>query len=167
MTFKDKNFNDRINDQMFYHSENIFEEKWPGPWERYGLGEKSKDMASWKFDPFISHTPDYRAALTATSKPVLVEVQGTGTNAEVRTHKFKKKKLDALGKWNSIHEVTFWLWDDKSESWIWTSWVSIRGMIARGMATEGSFDGKRPYWAIPVTTITDMSDEDRLVTLYG
>lgn len=167
MSFKDKPWDERISDEMFYHSERFFENLWPGPWEHYGLSEKSDTMAVYKMPPFILHTPDYRAALTAESTPVLVEVQGTGTQAEVRTHKFKQKKLDALGKWNSIHETTFWLWDDKTSSYVWTSYASIRLMIAQGKAELGEFDGKRPYWALPVDVVTEFADTDRLFEKYG
>ena len=167
MTYADKTFDERINDKMWNHSESRFEGLWTGPYEKYGLGEGSVDMATWKFPPFISHTPDYRAAFTPTSTPFLVEVQGTGTKAKIRTHKFKQKKLEALGKWNAISEVALWLWDDKTDSAILTSYISIRQMIQRGLAEQGTFDGKRPYWAIPVQTVWDNRDTDRLVSKYS
>lgn len=167
MTFKDKTFDDRKSDEMWHHSEDFFEKLWPGPWARYGLGHEDDDMLSWRYDPFILHTPDYRAAVHDKATPVLVEVQGTGTNAKVRTHKFKQLKLDTLGKWNRHHEVTFWLWDDKEQSSIWTSYVSIRMAIGQGMATKGMFDGKRPYWALPVDTVRKIADTERLMELYG
>lgn len=167
MTFKDKTFNDRINDEMWYHSEKIFEEKWPGLWAHAGLGEDDTAMASWMWSPMVAHMPDYRAALTAHTKPFWVEVQGTGTNASVRSHKFKQKKLDNLGLWNSKDEVTFWLWDDKTETAIWTSYASIRMMIGQGYAEQGLFDGKRPYWAIPVPIVEEHKDTERLRARYG
>ena len=167
MTFADKTWEERISDPMFYHSERIFEKMWPGPLQHFGLGLASNRMAVWKMPAFMLHTPDYIGGYTEESTPVLIEVQGTGTKAEVRTHKFKHKKLEALGKWNSIHEVTFWLWDDKTETYVWTSYASIRLMVAQGKATEGSFDGKRPYWAIPVDVVTECADTDRLLEKYG
>ena len=167
MTFKDKTWDDRISDPMFYHSETIFEKTWPGPLHHFGLGMGADDMAVWKMPPFLMHTPDYIGAYREDTTPVLIEVQGTGTKAQVRTHKFKQKKLDALGKWNSIHETTFWLWDDKDETYVWTSYASIRLMIAQGKGELGEFDGKRPYWAIPVDTVTEFADTDRLLEKYA
>lgn len=166
--FHEKSWDERVADtEMFYHSERIFEKTWEGPFERFGLGEDSTNMASYKFPPFISHTPDYRAALTETSTPVLLEVQGTGGKGRVQQHKFKQKKLDALGKWNSIHEVTFWLWSDVDETYVWTSYASIRLMVAQGKAVKGQYDGHRDYWAIPVETVILNSDTERLMEKYG
>lgn len=169
-TFKERDWNTRKNGDFFYYSEGKFEEHWPGPCAHFGLGAQTEGMATWKLSPFLSHAPDYLAALTPESTPVLVEVQGTGMggadNGTV-THKFKQKKLDALAKWNATGELTFWLWNDADQTWVWTSYVSIRGMIARGMATEGNFDGHRRYWQIPVETIINNADTERLETKYG
>jgi hypothetical protein len=127
-------------------------------------------MATYKMGAFMSHAPDYIAAVTDETTPVLVEVQGTGTGGAkdgVVSHKFKAKKLDALGQWNSKCETTFWLWNDADKTSIWTSYVSIRGMIAQGKGTQGLFDGKRPYWALPVETVQEFADTERLMERYG
>lgn len=167
MTFKDKTYAQRITDPMFYHSEVKFEERWTGPWERYGLGPASDGMASYKYDPFISHTPDYRAAFTEHGRPFLVEVQGTGTAAQVRTHKFKEKKLEELGKWNRLNDVVFWLWDDKTETYTMIRYNQIRLAIMQGKSTQGSFDGKRPYQALTVDWCNEHNEEEGLRSLYG
>ncbi len=166
--FHEKSWDERVADtEMFYHSERIFEKIWPGPFEHFGLGAGSNEMATYKMPPFLMHTPDYIGAYTPESVPVLIEVQGTGGKGRVQQHKFKQKKLGVLGKWNSIHEVTFWLWSDVDETYVWTSYASIRLMIAQGKGTEGQFDGKRPYWAIPVETVILNSDTERLMEKYG
>lgn len=165
MSFRDKTWEQRINDPMFYHSEKIFERIWPGPFEHFGLGVGANEMAVYKMPPFLLHAPDYIAAQTPESTPVLVEVQGCGKAG--KEHRFKQKKLDALGKWNSIHEVTFWLWSDADETFVWTSYVSIRGMIQQGHATQGLFDGKRPYWSIPVDVIEKLADTERIYAKYS
>lgn len=171
VTFSERDWATRKGGDFFYHSELKFEEHWPGIFSHFGLGEDTEGMATWKMTPFMSHAPDYLAALTNESTPVLVEVQGTGKGGAedgVVTAKFKQKKLDALGKWNSTAgEVTFWLWEDFSKTSVWTSYVSIRGMIGQGKASQGLFDGKRPYWSLPFQTIVDNADTDRLMARYG
>jgi hypothetical protein len=168
VSYSDRSTKDRLTDQSFWQfSEKKFESIWPGPWEPYGLGQKASDMASWKFDPFISHTPDYRAALNENSTPVLVEVQGTGKGASIPGWKFKEKKLRILGQWNRIHETTFWLWDNETESEVWTSWVSINLIVSRGLAEKVLLDGHRPTWALPCDLVREHADTDRLWDLYG
>jgi hypothetical protein len=170
-TFSERDWNTRKGGDLFYYSEGKFEEHWPGPYAHFGLGAETEGMATYKMGAYMSHAPDYIAALNDESVPVLVEVQGTGKGGAksdgTLVHKFKAKKLDALGKWNSNSEVTFWLWNDADESWIWTSYVSIRGMIATGKATQGLFDGKRPYWALPVEIVEELADTARLMDRYG
>jgi len=171
-TFNQRTWQDRKEGDpgFFYYSENKFEELWPGPASHFGLGMNTEGMATWKLSPFISHAPDYIAALTEESTPVLVEVQGTGRGGNqdgVAVHKFKQKKLQHLSKWNTLQEVTFWLWNDANQSWVWTSYASIRLAVAQGKGTEGSFDGKRPYWAIPVADIEAAADTDRLMDKYS
>lgn len=171
-TFSERDWNTRKNGDRayFYYSETKFEEHWPGPCSHFGLSAETEGMATYKMGAFMSHTPDYIAALTDQSQPILIEVQGTGNGGAQNgtlVHKFKSKKLDALGKWNSISETTFWLWNDADQTSIWTSYVSIRGMIAQGKATQGLFDGKRPYWALPVATILENADTERLMEKYG
>jgi hypothetical protein len=170
-TFSERNWQTRKSGDFFYFSEGKFEKFWDGPYAHFGLGEQTENMATWKLSPFLSHTPDYIAALHEDATPVLVEVQGTGlggaTEDGTLVHKFKQKKLEHLGKWNTIQEVTFWLWNDADETWVWTSYASIRLMIAQGKATEGSFDGMRPYWAIPVADIVEAADTARLMDKYA
>lgn len=169
-TFSERDWNTRKGGDFFYHSEGQFEKHWPGPYAHFGLGAETEGMATYKMGPFISHAPDYIAALTDESTPVLVEVQGTGTGGAqdgVLTHKFKQKKLDALSKWNSKAEVTFWLWNDADKTFIWTSYASVRMAIATGQATEGEFDGFRTYWSVPVELLTVLADTDRLREQYG
>ena len=170
-TFSKRDWSTRKGGDFFYYSEGRFEEFWPGPAAHFGLGAETEGMATYMMGAFMSHAPDYIAAWGADTPPVLVEVQGTGTGGADEdgtvTHKFKQKKLDALGQWNSKSEVTFWLWNDADKTWVWTSYVSIRGMIARGMATQGLFDGKRPYWALPVSVIEEHADTERLLEHYG
>ena len=150
----------RDDPDYFYYSEAKFESHWRGPFAHFGLGADTEGMATFKMNAFMSHAPDYIAAKSDWGVPVLVEVQGTGRGGAEQgtvTHKFKQKKLDALGKWNSVAgEVTFWLWNDADQTFVWTSYVSVRGMIARGMAHQGVFDGHRPYWSLPVETIINM-----------
>lgn len=171
VTFSERDWATRKGGDFFYYSEGKFETFWPGPAAHFGLGVETEGMATYKMTPFMSHAPDYIAALTDTSVPVLVEVQGTGAGGSengIVTAKFKQKKLDALGKWNSVAgEVTFWLWEDFTKTFVWTSYVSIRGMIAQGKATQGLFDGKRPYWSLPFQTIVDNADTARLMDRYG
>lgn len=177
MTVFKKNFAQRTwedrkegDPDFFYYSESKFEEHWPGPAAHFGLGAETEGMATWKMGPFMSHAPDYIAALGADTTPLLVEIQGTGTGGAIDgiiSHKFKQKKLDALGKWNSHSEVTFWLWNDADDTHIWTSYVSIRGMIGSGKAIRGEFDGFRTYWAIPVEVIQEHADTERLMERYG
>lgn len=169
-TFSERNWDERIGGDFFYHSESKFERFWPGPYQHFGFGPEADKMATWKMGAYMSHAPDYIAALTSQSQPVLVEVQGTGRGGDkdgVRSHKFKARKLDALGQWNSKSEVTFWLWDDTAHEFVWTSYVSVRGMIARGFATQGLFDNARPYWALPVDVIKEHADTERLRERYG
>lgn len=171
-TFSERNWKTRIGGDFFYHSESKFEEHWPGPFAHFGLGASTEGMATYKMSPFLSHTPDYIAALTDASTPVLVEVQGTGRGGAtdgVLNHKFKARKLDTLAKWNSSDEVTFWLWNDADQSHIWTSYGSIRMMLGRGVAqyTDTLFDGKRPGWIIPVEEVARYADTDRLIDRYG
>lgn len=169
-TFSERNWHTRKNGDFFYHSETMFEQHWPGPYARYGLGPQTEHMATWATGKFISHTPDYLASLETASPPFLVEVQGTGNGGAnetgERTHKFKESKLSALERWNKHLETTFWLWDDADKTYIWTSYASITLMVARGLGTVGTFDGKRPYWAIPVTAIAKHCDTQRLKTKY-
>ena len=128
-------------------------------------------MATYKLSPFLGHAPDYLAAFDDSSQPFLVEVQGTGMGGAepdgTVTHKFKAKKLEHLGKWNTHDEVVFWLWNHVDQSFVLTSYVSLRGMIAQGHATQGSFDGKRPYWAIPVDVIKNQADTERIHAKYS
>lgn len=170
-TFQERDWAVRKDGDFFYYSEDRFEENWDGPFAHFGLGSDTEVMATYKLSKFMSHAPDYLAAFTKESQPFLVEVQGTGLGGAepdgTVTHKFKQGKLDALAKWNSHDEVVFWLWDDSTHTFVVTSYVSIRGMIARGMGTQGLFDGKRPYWSIPVQTIIDNSDYDRIRDKYG
>lgn len=169
-TFSERDWNTRKGGDFFYYSEGQFEKFWPGPCAHFGLGAETEGMATYRMGAFMSHAPDYIAAVNDESTPVLVEVQGTGKGGAtdgVLTHKFKQKKLDALSGWNSKSEVTFWLWNDADQTYVWTSYVSIRGMIAQGKATQGSFDGKRPYWALPVEAVEQFADTARLLDRYG
>lgn len=170
-TFQDRDWATRKGGDFFYYSENKFMQHWDGQFAHFGLGEHTEHMATWKLSAFISHAPDFLAAFGTETKPFFIEVQGTGMGGADQdgtvTHKFKAKKLDALAKWNSTDEVAFWLWDDSTHTAVLTSYVSIRGMIARGLASQGLFDGKRPYWAIDVQTIIDNNDYARLVDKYG
>lgn len=168
MSYSERSTKDRLTDQGFWQfSEKRFEENWPGIWENYGLGEKASGYSSYKFSPFISHTPDYRAALTPESVPVLVEVQGTGAGAAIPGWKFKEKKLAELSKWNKIHETTFWLWDNATKTSVWTSFASINLMIMQGNATQHLLDGHRKTWAIDCNVMRDCADTDRLEARYG
>jgi hypothetical protein len=170
-TFSERDWATRKGGDFFYHSESMFEAEWPGPASHFGLGEDTEGMATYKMSPFVSHAPDYIAALTETSQPVFVEVQGTGMGGAtegVLSHKFKQKKLDNLQKWNTYDEVTFWLWEDFSKTHIWTSYASVRMMINQGQGvTAGSFDGKRPYWAIELEVMIAKADTERLMEKYG
>jgi penicillin-binding protein-related factor A (putative recombinase) len=96
-----------------------------------------------------------------------MEVQGTGNKHVLPEHKFKEKKLEALAKWNQLSEVVFWLWHEQTATWVMTSYVSIRMMIAQGKGTKEMFDGKRPFWAIPLQTVLDCNDQERLLNIYG
>lgn len=172
-TFKDRDWATRKSGDpdFFYYSEQKFEETWAGPYGHFGLGAQTEGMATYKLSPFMSHAPDYIAALYETAQPFLVEVQGTGTGGAepdgTVTHKFKAKKLEQLAKWNTHDEVMFWLWNDATQTWLFTSYVSIRGMIAQGHATQGTFDGKRPYWSIPVDVIEKLADTERIYAKYS
>lgn len=170
-TFSERDWATRKGGDFFDHSEQIFEEKWTGPYARFGLGPQTEDMATWKLSAKLSHTPDYLAALHQETQPMLVEVQGTGMGGAsngVLSHKFKHKKLDALQKWNTDDEVTFWLWNDADQTFVWTSYASVRMMINQGNGVHlGSFDGKRPYWAIDVEVIQAKADTARLLEKYG
>lgn len=169
-TFSQREWNDRIGGDFFRHSELKFENIWPGQWSHFGLGPATEGMATYHMSQFSQKAPDYIASLTDTSIPFFVEVQGTGKGGDidgVRSHKFKQLKLDMLGKWNSHDEVTLWLWDDQTQTSIWTSYVSVRMMIAQGKAEQGLFDGKRPYWALPVDVIYEHADTERLMARYG
>ena len=169
-TFKERDWATRKNGDFFDHSENKFEQHWDGPFAHFGFGAATEGMATYKMSPFVSHTPDYIAATSETARPVLVEVQGTGkggSNNGVITHKFKAKKLECLGKWNVLDEVTLWLWNDADQTFVWTSYVSVRGMIGRGMASMGTFDGNRPYYEIPVDLVAEHADTARLRGKYG
>jgi hypothetical protein len=168
VSYSERSTKDRLTDQGFWQfSEKKFEEHWPGPWENYGLGEKASTYASYKFSPLISHTPDYRAALTPTSIPILVEVQGTGKGAVIPGWKFKAKKMEQLLKWNRIHETTFWLWDNATETYVWTSVLSIQLLIMQGRATEHLLDGHRLTYAIECDIVRDHADTHRLEEAYG
>lgn len=172
-TFSERSWSVRKNGDksFFYYSEGKFEQHWPGPYSHFGLGEQTEDMSTYMLSPFLSHAPDYIAAFAPDTKPFLVEVQGTGAGGAdadgVVTHKFKIKKLEQLAKWNSTDEVVFWLWNDADQTFCYTSYASIRGMIGRGLATQDSFDGKRPYWAIPVQDIIDNADTERIDSKYA
>lgn len=172
-TFKERDWATRKggDSAYFYYSETRFEENWDGPFSHFGLGEDTESMSTYKLGPFLSHAPDYIAAFATETQPFLVEVQGTGTGGAepdgTVTHKFKTKKLEQLGKWNAHDEVVFWLWNDANHTSVLTSYVSIRGMIAQGHATQGSFDGKRPYWAIPVDVIEKLADTERIHAKYS
>jgi hypothetical protein len=168
VSYSDRSTKDRLTDQGFWQfSEKRFEEHWPGIWEPYGLGEKASSYASYKFAPFISHTPDYRAALTPNSIPVLVEVQGTGSGATIPGWKFKQKKLDNLVKWNKIHPTTVWLWDNATKTFVWTSVMSIKLMVMRGLATEHLLDGHRQTWAIECDVVREHADTAELERKHG
>lgn len=170
-TFSERDWATRKNGDFFDHSEQQFEKFWYGPYARFGLGPQTEGMATYKLSAKLSHTPDYIAAITDTSQPMLVEVQGTGQGGAkdgVLSHKFKQKKMDSLQRWNKDDEVTFWLWNDQNKSWIWTSYASVRMMINQGEGvTLGFFDGKRPYWAIDIGVMTAKSDQARLMEKYG
>ena len=155
MSFKDKTFKDRFQDQMWHHSEDKFEQRWPYRYERFGLDQDDSSIDTWALDPFIRHTPDYVCQLAPRGTPLLVEVQGTGKD---QLHKFKRQKLDMLGKWNRIQDTWFWLWDDRAGLGTMISVPTVQLLIAQGKASEGSFDGKRPYWALPVDIVVECSD---------
>lgn len=170
-TFKERDWKERKSTGFFYHSETMFEEHWAGPYSHFGLGEDTESMATYKLSPFLGHAPDYIASLYPDTQPFLIEVQGTGVGGAepdgTITHKFKAKKLEQLGKWNIHDEVVFWLWNDATQTWLLTSYVSLRGMMAQGHATQGLFDGKRPYWSIPVDVIEKLADTERIYAKYS
>lgn len=145
MSFKDKPFEQRFSDTMWNHSERKFEERWPYPYVRTGLGESDDDspIDTWKLTSFIRHQPDYLTQ--AHNKLFFIEVQGTGKKG---SHKFKQSKLDACRRWNNEHPVYYWLWDDEAQTEAVISHNKIMLLIGQGVATKGLFDGKRPYFAI-------------------
>jgi len=161
MSFKDKPFEERHNDSMFDLSERRFELLWDGPYFKYGLGQEASKLNSFKLGAFISHTPDYVAAFTETSQPLLIEVQGTGGQPPYQ-HRFKKRKLDALGRWDKENPVAFWLWFDPDQTYHLVSYKAIRMATLQGKATEGTFDGFRPYWAIDMETMDAIEDSAAL-----
>lgn len=171
VTFSERDWATRKGGDFFDHSEQIFEKLWSGPFARFGLGPQTEGMATYKLSAKLSHTPDYLAALGAETQPVFVEVQGTGAGGASNgtlSHKFKQRKLNALQQWNRDDEVTFWLWNDQNKEFIWTSYASVRMMLAQGQGvTYGSFDGKRPYSAIEVEVMQAKADTDRLMAKYG
>lgn len=152
-SYKDKTFEQRFNDEMWNHSERHFERLWPHPWKRFGLDQSSEVLETWKLSPFIRHAPDY---LTQIKEPFLIEVQGTGKVDP--SHKFKLQKLDQLAKWNREQLTVFWLWDDVAQQGTVISYAKVSELIGRGLASKGSFDGKRPYWALPVDLVVAQSD---------
>jgi hypothetical protein len=156
MSFKDKTFDQRFQDPMWNHSERAFENVWGAYRHRFGLDQMTDNpIDSWKLDPFIRHMPDYICQVVARGEPFFVEVQGTGKD---RLHKFKQGKLAELKLWNQTHDVWFWLWDDTLGIGTMISLNQINLLIAKGEATRGTFDGKRPYWAIHVDKIVKHSD---------
>lgn len=170
-TFSERDWATRKGGDFFDHSEQIFEKLWTGPYARFGLGPQTEGLATYKLSAKMCHTPDYLAALGAETRPVFVEVQGTGQGGAkdgVLSHKFKQRKMNALQQWNKDDEVTFWLWDDHNKEFIWTSYASVRMMIQQGQGvTLGFFDAKRPYWAIEVDVMIQKADTERLLEKYG
>jgi hypothetical protein len=55
-----------------------------------------------------------------------------------------------------------WLWDEQEQSHIWMSFKAFRMGVLKGLATEGSFDGFRPYWAIDIPTLLTLEDSASL-----
>lgn len=158
MSFKDKTFQQRFNDVMWNHSERAFVEAFDGKLYRFGLDQMTDEspIDGWALPPFVRYMPDYIGQLIDRGKPFLIEVQGTGKD---RLHKFKLDKLDNMGKWQTHMDVWYWLWDDTLKIGTMISYHQLKLIIAQGKATRDSFDGgKRPYWAIPVNTILEMSD---------
>lgn len=153
MSFKDKQFKDRFSDTMWNHSERVFEDVWAHPWERFGLGESDDQskIDTWHLTSFIRHRPDYITQVGRTL--YLMEVQGTSTS-----QKFKQSKLDACSRWNKEHQVFYWCWDDKNKEEAVISHNKVQLLIAQGLAEKGLFDGKRPYWALPIDVIKEQAD---------
>jgi hypothetical protein len=160
--FHDKDYAGRSGDSMFDLSERRFEVLWEGPFFKYGLGESAAQLNSFKLGAFISHTPDYVAAFNATGQPMLVEIQGTGGHDLPYVHKFKKRKLDALGEWDRKNPVVFWLWNEQTMHAILISYKAVRMAIMQGKATEGTFDGFRPYWGLDEPLLESIEDSNEL-----
>ena len=150
VSFKDKAFKDRFSDVMWNHSERYFEDRWPHPFRRCGLGPEDDDFPTWKLSSFVRHQPDYMTNVNDTL--YYVEVQGTGKNG---SHKFKQSKLDACRRWNKEHQVWFWLWDDEAKQEHVVSLQRVQLLIAQGAATKGMFDGKRPYFELSKALVAE------------
>lgn len=142
---------------MWEHSERKFESRFPHKWDRFGLSLDDTQVQTWKLDPFIRHKPDY-VCQVEDGPPFFMEVQGTGKD---RKHKFKLEKMAQLAKWNDVHDVWYWLWDDKEQEFCIVSFNDVQLLTRLGKATKGYFDGKkRPYWALTVKQVMEVSDWD-------
>ena len=75
--------------------------------------------------------------------------------------------MEQLLKWNRIHETTFWLWDNATETSVWTSVSSVQLMIMQGKGTEHLLDGHRQTWAIECDVLREFADTNRLEAAYG
>jgi hypothetical protein len=105
--FNERPFNMRFA-EMGDQAEGVFEDVWPGAWERYGLNRPKLNMA--KLTPFVRCTPDYIA------HDGLVEVMGVGRD---HTFKLKQEKYEALQDWEIAAKtpVKIFLFDSHKSRW--------------------------------------------------
>jgi hypothetical protein len=105
--FHERPFNMRFA-EMGDQAEGVFEEVWPGAWERYGLNRPKLNMAL--LDRFVRCTPDYAV------HGELVECMGVGPD---HTFKLKREKYEALQDWEIATKsaVRLFLFDSHKKRW--------------------------------------------------
>lgn len=119
-------------------AEGVFEQVWPGAWERYGLNRPKLNMA--KLTPFVRCTPDY------ITHEALVEVMGVGRD---HTFKLKREKYEALQDWEIAAKTPVWifLFDSHKQRW---SCDHLEHVVSNCIAfgTPKTFHDGPPYVAL-------------------
>jgi len=113
MQFNERPFASRM-DAMGDQAEQMFEQVWKGPWDRYGFNRPRSGVRGMSLR--VRYTPDYKVSYG------LVECQGFGRD---RLLKIKDEKRKALNLWNAEDNLLFFIWDSKLQRFVCVDWQVV------------------------------------------
>lgn len=164
MSFKDQNWEQRER-TLGDIAEREFE-KWAGSkhikYDRFGICRPNVDARL--LADTISHMPDYLAQLGP--HVYLIEVQGCGAD---RTVKFKHRKLRAAGRWQRLHTVLWYFYNQAAGESVLMRHAAVERMCAFGMGfrTDGYFDGTKPIAQVSWSTLKRAAAQDHSEEIDG